>query len=71
VRVDRLVAGQGPWVVVQITAKPRSSEAASGRRPWRAFPVGKRKADVDRRILAVFVLDLGFGERRAAVESTS
>src|SRR5438067_8386986 len=66
--VQRLVARQRPG-----SRGPDDGESwavhfhAEGAR--QLIGLGKREADIDRRILAVLVLDLGFGERRAAVEA--
>ena len=75
--VERLVGGDRPGGRRPDHRKPglRVAEevvAARTVQPEGArdfLPVRKREADVDRRILAVLVFDLGLGERRAAVET--
>src|SRR6267143_5997782 len=68
--VERLVGGQGPR-----GGGPDHSVALVRRKPGEAkrlrnlLVFKKRKADIDRRVLALLVLDLGFGQRRAAVEA--
>ena len=72
VQVQRLVGRQGPRRGGpdhrEAALERQLRQAECGREP-RQLVGGERKADVDRRIDAVGVLDLGLGQRRAAVEA--
>src|SRR5437879_9911768 len=70
--VERLVTGQGPGRggpdhrVALVRGEP-----GEAKRLCNLLVFKKRKADIDRRVLALLVFDLGLGQCRAAVEARS
>ena len=77
--VDQVVDQVGMYVQRLVARQRPGGRGPDDRESWavhfhaegarQLIGLGKREADIDRRVLAVLVLDLGLGERRAAVEA--